>query len=275
MVFPLIHGTFGEDGCLQGLLRLLNVPFVGAGVLGSAIGMDKDVMKRLLNHAGIQTARFRVVTRQTAGKISFNELQDELAECLFIKPANTGSSVGISKVRNAEQFARSLSEAFRFDEKVLIEEAIRGRELECGVIGDEDPEASVVGEVIVHGEFYSYEAKYVDENGAALDIPAKVSAELSERVRALSIAAFKVLNCAGMARVDFFLADDGRLLVNEINTIPGFTNISMFPLLWEASGLTYSDLIDRLVMLALQRHSALSRLSYEIQRDAPTAELPE
>ena len=275
VVFPLIHGTFGEDGCLQGLLRLLNVPFVGAGVLGSAIGMDKDVMKRLLNHAGIQTARFRVVTRQTAGKISFNELQDELGECLFIKPANTGSSVGVSKVRNAEQLARSLSEAFRFDEKVLIEETIRGRELECGVIGDEDPEASVVGEVIVHGEFYSYEAKYVDENGAALDIPAKVSAELSERVRALSIAAFKVLNCSGMARVDFFLADDGRLLVNEINTIPGFTNISMFPLLWEASGLTYPDLIDRLVMLALRRHSALSRLSYEIQSDATAVELPE
>ena len=275
VVFPLIHGAFGEDGCLQGLLRLLNVPFVGTGVLGSAIGMDKDVMKRLLNHAGIQTARFRVVTRQTVEGISFSELQHELGECLFIKPANTGSSVGISKVKNSEHFAQALSEAFRFDEKVLVEEAIGGRELECGVIGNEEPEASVVGEVIVHDEFYSYEAKYVDENGAALDIPAQLSAELSERVRALSIAAFKVLNCSGMARVDFFLADDGRLLVNEINTIPGFTNISMFPLLWEASGLGYSDLIDRLIMLALRRHSALSRLSYEIQRDAPAVELPE
>ena len=275
VVFPLIHGAFGEDGCLQGLLRLLNVPFVGAGVLGSAIGMDKDVMKRLLNHAGIQTARFHVVTRQTVERIPFSELQHELGECLFIKPANTGSSVGISKVKNAEQFAQSLSEAFRFDEKVLVEEAIRGRELECGVIGNEEPEASVVGEVIVHDEFYSYDAKYVDENGAALDIPAQLSAELSQKVRALSIAAFKVLNCSGMARVDFFLADDGRLLVNEINTIPGFTNISMFPLLWEASGLTYSDLIDRLIMLALRRHSALSRLSYEIRRDAPAVKLPE
>ena len=275
VVFPLIHGAFGEDGCLQGLLRLLNIPFVGASVLGSAIGMDKDVMKRLLNHAGIQTARFHVVTRQTARRISFSELQDELGECLFIKPANTGSSVGISKVMNAEQFARSLTEAFRFDEKVLVEEAIIGRELECGVIGNEEPQASVVGEVIVHGEFYSYEAKYVDENGAALEIPAPLSAEVSERVRALSIAAFKVLNCVGMARVDFFLADDRRLLVNEINTIPGFTNISMFPLLWEATGVGYSDLIDRLITLALERHATLNELSYEIQTDAPTVEMPE
>jgi D-alanine-D-alanine ligase len=159
--------------------------------------------------------------------------------------------------------------------KCWLRKAILGRELECGVIGNEEPQASVVGEVIVHGEFYSYEAKYVDENGAALEIPAPLSAEVSDRVRTLSIAAFKVLNCVGMARVDFFLADDGRLLVNEINTIPGFTNISMFPLLWEATGVGYSDLIDRLITLALERHATLNELSYEIQTDAPTVELPE
>jgi D-alanine-D-alanine ligase len=275
VVFPLIHGAFGEDGCVQGFLRLLNVPFVGTGVLGSAIGMDKDVMKRLLNHAGIQTAKFHVITRYDAQMRSFSELQGELGQSLFIKPANAGSSVGISKATNAEEFARALREALRFDEKVLVEEAIRGRELECGVIGNEKPEASVVGEVIVRGDFYSYNAKYVDENGAALEIPALLPIEVGERVRQLSIAAFKVLNCAGMARVDFFLAEDGRVLVNEINTIPGFTNISMFPLLWEASGVSYSDLVDRLVALALQRQAALNELNYDVQRNASAPKLSE
>ena len=275
VVFPLVHGAFGEDGCLQGLLRLLNVPFVGAGVLGSAIGMDKDVMKRLLNHAGIPTTRFHVLTRQTARRTSFSRLRDELGECLFVKPANAGSSVGISRVMDSGQFAEALTEAFRFDEKVLVEEAIRGRELECGVLGNEEPQASVVGEVIVHGDFYSYEAKYVDEHGAALEIPARLPAELRERVKALSIAAFKALDCAGMARVDFFLAEDGRLLVNEINTLPGFTNISMFPLLWETSGVSYPDLIDRLVTLALQRHAALNQLTHEVQTNARTVQLSE
>jgi D-alanine-D-alanine ligase len=273
VVFPLIHGAFGEDGCLQGLLRLLNVPFVGAGVLGSAIGMDKDVMKRLLNHAGIPTARFRVITRKK--RIVFSELQQDLGPTLFIKPANTGSSVGITKVVNSDQFAHALMEAFRFDEKVLVEEAIHGRELECGVIGNEEPEASVVGEVVVRTEFYSYNAKYVDENGANLEIPAALPTEISERIRQVAVDAFKVLGCAGMARVDFFLTDDERLLVNEINTIPGFTNISMFPLLWEASGLSYPELVDRLITLALQRHASLGNLSYDIRTSAPTAELAE
>jgi D-alanine-D-alanine ligase len=274
VVFPLVHGTFGEDGSLQGLLRLLNVPFVGASVLGSAIGMDKDVMKRLLNHAGIPTAKFRVLSRHNFQKASFDGLQEELGTTLFIKPANAGSSVGISKATNADQFARAVQEAFRFDEKVLVEEAIRGRELECGVIGNEKPEASVVGEVIAHDEFYSYQAKYVDENGATLNIPAAIPAEVSEKLRELAVAAFEVLDCAGMARVDFFLADDGRLLVNEINTIPGFTNISMFPLLWEASGVSYSDVVDRLVTLALSRHAALDKLSYDVQQIARIPQAP-
>ena len=275
VMFPLIHGAFGEDGCLQGLLRLLNVPFVGTGVLGSAVSMDKDVMKRLLNHAGISTARFRVIMRQNARKTSFAALEQEFGSPLFVKPANAGSSVGVSKVTNSSEFAQAMWEAFRFDEKVLVEEGIRGRELECGVLGNEEPEASVVGEVIVRDEFYSYEAKYVNENGAILDIPASLPAEISETVRRLAVVAFKVLNCAGMARADFFLTDDGRVLLNEINTVPGFTNISMFPLLWETSGVSYSELIDRLVALALQRQIVLNELNYDVRQSAPTSGLSE
>jgi D-alanine-D-alanine ligase len=273
VVLPLIHGAFGEDGCLQGFLRLLNVPFVGTGVLGSAVGMDKDVMKRLLNHAGIATAKFQVITSQNARKASFAALERELGSPFFVKPANAGSSIGVSRVTNSTEFGHALREAFRYDEKVLLEEGIRGRELECGVLGNEEPEASVVGEVIVRDEFYSYEAKYVNENGAILEIPALIPPEISETVRRLSVAAFKVLNCAGMARVDFFLAEDGRVLLNEINTVPGFTNISMFPLLWEASGVSYSDLIDRLVAFAIQRQVALNELNYDVQET--TAATPE
>jgi D-alanine-D-alanine ligase len=275
VMFPLIHGAFGEDGCLQGFLRLLNVPFVGTGVLGSAIGMDKDVMKRLLNHASIPTAKFRVITNLNAQKTSFAALEQELGSPFFVKPANAGSSVGVSRVTNATEFAQALREAFRFDEKVLVEEGIRGRELECGVLGNEEPEASMVGEVIVRDEFYSYDAKYVNENGAILDIPALLPGEISETVRHLAVVAFKVLNCAGMARADFFLTEDGRVLLNEINTVPGFTNISMFPLLWEASGVSYSDLIDRLVALALQRQAALNELNYDVQQNASAPKLSE
>lgn len=268
VMFPLIHGTFGEDGCLQGLLRLLNVPFVGAGVLGSAVGMDKDVMKRLLNHAGIPTVKFRVITRKSARETGFAVLEQELGLPFFVKPANAGSSVGVSKVASAAEFGEALRAAFRYDEKLLIEEGIHGRELECGVLGNDEPAASVVGEVVVRDEFYSYEAKYVNENGAILEIPALLSLEISEIVRELAVKAFKVLDCAGMARVDFFLADDGRVLLNEINTVPGFTNISMFPLLWEASGLSYSELVDRLIEFAIQRHVTLNELTYDAQQTA-------
>jgi D-alanine-D-alanine ligase len=274
VVFPLVHGAFGEDGCLQGFLRLLNLPFVGTGVIGSAVGMDKDVMKRLLDQAGIPTVKFRVLTARSAQGISFSALERELGSPLFVKPANAGSSVGVSKVANDAEFARALREAFRFDEKVLVEEGIRGRELECGILGNDQPEASVVGEVVVRDEFYSYEAKYVNENGAILEIPALLPAETSRKVRQLAVAAFEVLNCTGMARVDFFLAEDGRVLVNEINTVPGFTNISMFPLLWEASGVSYSELVDRLVVLALERHAALEHLDYDVHQTSQVPRLP-
>jgi D-alanine-D-alanine ligase len=253
VIFPILHGPFGEDGTVQGLLKLADIPFVGTGVLGSAAGMDKDVMKRLLRDAGVPVGKFIAVW-------SHEELPDyktaaeKLGSPLFIKPANMGSSVGVSKARNEEEYAAGLKEAFLYDRKVILEEYIRGRELECAVLGNEDPAASVPGEVVSSREFYSYEAKYLDENGAALEIPAKLPASLAEEVRGLAVKTFRALNCEGLSRVDFFLREDGRLLVNEINTMPGFTRISMYPKLWEASGVSYTDLITRLIGLAVSRY---------------------
>jgi D-alanine-D-alanine ligase len=253
VVFPVLHGPFGEDGTVQGLLKLANIPFVGASVLGSAIGMDKDVMKRLLRDAGIPIAKFITLNKYSAKKVAFDDARDQLGLPLFIKPANLGSSVGIHKVRNAEEFERAVEDAFQFDNKVLIEECIDGREIECSVLGNEQPSASVLGEILPRDEFYSYEAKYLDESGAALEIPAKLPQEISERIRQIAIKTFSVLCCEGMARVDFFLRNGDEIIVNEINTIPGFTRISMYPKLWEASGLPYSELIDKLISLAIEK----------------------
>jgi D-alanine-D-alanine ligase len=253
VVFPILHGPFGEDGTVQGLLKLANIPFVGADVLGSAVGMDKDVMKRLLRDAGIPIARFIVLNKYSATEVTFDDARDQLGLPLFIKPANLGSSVGIHKVRDREEFDRAVRDAFKYDNKVLIEECIIGREIECAVLGNDQPMASVLGEVLPSHEFYSYEAKYLDENGAALEIPAKLSAEISERIRETAIKTFSVLCCEGMARVDFFLRNGEEIIVNEINTIPGFTRISMYPKLWEASGLPYGELIDKLIGLALEK----------------------
>lgn len=253
VVFPVLHGPFGEDGTVQGLLKLANIPFVGAGVLGSAVGMDKDVMKRLLRDAGIPIAKFITLNKHSAKKASFEEAQGQLGLPLFIKPANLGSSVGIHKVRNRAEFDRAVEDAFHFDNKVLIEECIVGREIECSVLGNDQPVASVLGEILPRAEFYSYEAKYLDESGAALEIPANLPQEISEQIRQVAIKTFSVLCCEGMARVDFFLRDGDEIIVNEINTIPGFTRISMYPKLWEASGLPYSELIDKLIGLAIEK----------------------
>jgi D-alanine-D-alanine ligase len=253
VIFPVLHGPFGEDGTVQGLLKLANVPFVGAGVLGSAVGMDKDVMKRLLREAGIPIARFIAASRYSSEEIDFDYAQEQLGLPLFIKPANLGSSVGIHKVKDRETFDRAVGDAFNYDTKIIIEEYIAGREIECAVLGNNNPMASVPGEVLPRHEFYSYEAKYLDENGAVLEIPAKLSAEISDGIRQLAIRTFSVLCCEGMARVDFFLRNDSEIIVNEINTIPGFTKISMYPKLWEATGVCYRDLIDKLIELALER----------------------
>lgn len=263
VVFPILHGPFGEDGTVQGLLKLANIPFVGAGVLGSAVGMDKDVMKRLLRDAGIPIARFIVLNKYSADEVAFDDAREQLGRPLFIKPANLGSSVGIHKVRDREEFDRAVRDAFKYDNKVLIEECIIGREIECSVLGNDQPVASVLGEILPSHEFYSYEAKYLDENGAVLEIPAKLPPEISERIRQTAIKTFSVLCCEGMARVDFFLRNGEEIIVNEINTIPGFTRISMYPKLWEASGLPYGELIDRLIGLAIEKFGREKKLETE------------
>ena len=255
VVFPVLHGTYGEDGTVQGLLKLANVPFVGAGVLGSAVGMDKDVARRLLREAGIPVTRSRTLTERAAAQAAFDGLAADLGAPFFVKPANSGSSVGVSKVRDAAEWAAARTEALRYDRKLLVEEFIRGREIEVAVLGNDDPQASVPGEIVPRHDFYSYEAKYLDENGAELRIPADLPPAVGERVRRLAVQTFQVLECAGMARVDFFVCADGRIVVNEINTIPGFTRISMYPKLWEATGVPYPQLIERLLDLAIERHA--------------------
>ena len=251
IVFPILHGPFGEDGTVQGLLKLAGVPFVGAGILGSAVGMDKDVMKRLMRGSGIPIAKFLVFRQED--RPDFGAVSNEIGLPFFVKPANLGSSVGVHKVTDQETFDRALRDAFGYDMKILIEEFIDGRELECAVLGNRNPIASVVGEIIPGHEFYSYEAKYIDEHGAALEIPADIPDAVGEDIRTLAIRTFQTLECEGLGRVDFFLKKDGGLIVNEINTIPGFTKISMYPRLWEASGVSYPELINRLIELGLER----------------------
>ena len=238
VVFPILHGPFGEDGTIQGLLKIMDVPFVGPSVLASAVGMDKEVAERLSRDAGIPVAKFKVFSLHQKDAIDFVQISKELKIPVFIKPSNLGSSVGISKAHNENEFWIAVDEAFKYDDKILIEEYIEGRELECSILGNDEPIASVVGEIIPNDEFYFYNAKYVDEHGAILDIPAKLSDKVQARVRALAVKAFQTLCCEGMARVDFFLTKKGKIIINELNTIPGFTNISMYPKLWEASAIS-------------------------------------
>lgn len=251
VIFPVLHGGAGEDGTIQGFLKLINKPFVGPGVLGSALGMDKEVAKRLLNQAGIVTAKF--ITLRDYDAVDFKIIKKQLGLPLFIKPANSGSSIGVSKVKKEPEFIPSLKEAFKYDNKILIEEFIDGRQIECSILGNEKPIASIPGEVITTHEFYSYEAKYLDKNGATLEIPAKLNKKTSKQIQEISLKTFKVLECFGLSRVDLFLDKKGRVYVNEINTLPGFTSISMYPKLWEASGISYSDLIDKLIKLAIEK----------------------
>jgi D-alanine-D-alanine ligase len=266
IVFPILHGAYGEDGTVQGLLDFLDVGYVGAGVLGSAMGMDKDVSKRLLRDAGLPVVDFRV--------LSATELQDapqtalararELGFPLFVKPANTGSSVGVTRVKSEDALEAAVSAALTFDRKVILEGAVDAREIECAVLGNDRPQASVPGEIVVgrQHEFYSYDAKYVDPDGASLRIPADISPALQQKVQALSIRTFQVLELSGMARVDFFLdRQSGALFVNEVNTIPGFTAMSMYPKMWESTGLTQTALVSRLVDLGIERRDARRALA--------------
>jgi len=263
VIFPVLHGPFGEDGTVQGLLELADIPYVGAGVMSSAVGMDKAAMKDLFRSHDLPTPRYLVFKRH-----EWERTPDRVAEAVareigypcFVKPANMGSSVGVNKAHDAVELTQALNDAVRYDRRILVEIAVpHAREIECSVLGNDDPIASVPGEIVPGHEFYDYAAKYLDESSQLL-IPAPIDPALTQRVRELSIEAFLALDCAGMARVDFLLArETGELYLSEVNTIPGFTRISMYPKLWEASGLSYSELIDRLIELALERYADKQR----------------
>lgn len=266
VIFPVLHGTFGEDGTIQGLLELAGIPYVGSGVLGSAAGMDKDVMKRLFRDAGLPVVKWVTVLRGEWNQSPLRVrrlIEANLDYPLFVKPANLGSSVGISKVHNRRELAPAIDLAARYDRKIIVEKGLDAREIECSVLGNDKPEASVPGEVVPVNEFYDYEAKYVKE-GSQLVIPARLTSAQARRVKDLALRAFRAVDCSGMARVDFLLdRRSGKLFVNEVNTIPGFTPISMYPKLWEASGLPYPALLDRLIQLAFERHREKQRTRYD------------
>lgn len=258
VVFPVLHGTYGEDGTIQGLFELADVPYVGAGVVGSAVGMDKGMMKAVFREAGLPVVDRLVLRRSEWRKDEsavLRRIEERLSYPVFVKPANLGSSVGVSKARDGAELAQAISLAARYDRRILVEAAVPNpREIECSVLGNDEPIASVPGEIIPSREFYDYEAKYIDDR-SRLIIPAELDASATERVRDLAVRAFQAVDCSGMGRVDFLVSrDDGSIWVNEINTIPGFTSISMYPKLWEASGLSYPDLLDRLIQLALERY---------------------
>ncbi|HEX4566405.1 MAG TPA: D-alanine--D-alanine ligase family protein [Vicinamibacterales bacterium] len=264
VIFPMLHGPYGEDGTIQGLLELANIPYVGAGVLASAVGMDKAVMKTLFAARGLPVCPYRVLRRhewETDGTKIAAELEKALKYPMFVKPANLGSSVGISKAKDAIGLREAVALAGSFDRKIVVEAAVRAaREIECAVLGNDEPDASVPGEVIPSREFYDYEAKYIDA-GSKTVIPADLPTKIAEKVRQMSIEAFKAIDGAGMSRVDFLLSGrDLAIFVNEVNTIPGFTTISMFAKLWAASGVDYPTLLDRLIALAIQRHSEKQQL---------------
>ncbi|MCB1755351.1 MAG: D-alanine--D-alanine ligase [Gammaproteobacteria bacterium] len=260
VVFPVLHGPYGEDGSIQGLMKLANLPFVGSGILGSAVSMDKDISKRLLRQAGLPVADYIVIRNASISDAEAAEIGERLGLPVFVKPANQGSSVGISRAGNEKELIAAIQEAAKFDRKILVEQSITGREIECAVLGNEQPIASIAGEIIAADGFYSYDAKYIDENGAILEIPARISPSELEEIQQTAIRAFQALECTGMARVDMFLTKDGNIYVNEINTIPGFTKISMYPKLWDYSGIAYPELIDRLIQLAIEEHKASSSL---------------
>ncbi|HKR83749.1 MAG TPA: D-alanine--D-alanine ligase family protein [Terriglobales bacterium] len=270
VIFPVLHGTFGEDGTVQGLLELADIAYVGAGVLGSAAGMDKDVMKSLFRAAGLPIVKHVTVLRSEWNqkpKAVQKLVESKLKYPVFVKPANLGSSVGISKVRDPKQLAPALDEAAKFDRKIVIEEGVGGkkhkaRELECAVLGNDDPRASVAGEIVPSAEFYDYSAKYLDE-GSQLIIPAKLTKSEMKKVQACAIAAFRAVDCSGISRVDFLMDPKSRkIYLNEINTMPGFTSISMYPKLWAASGVPYPELIEQLIQLGLERHADKKRNQY-------------
>lgn len=264
VAFPVLHGTFGEDGTIQGLFKMMNLPFVGCGVLACSVGMDKDIMKRLLDQAGIKNAPSLLLTKKSL--FSYSQIIQKLGSPFFIKPANSGSSVGVFKIKSEGDFHEKLPQAFKYDEKVLAEKAIEGREIECSVMGlNDEPRASLPGEIIVQHEFYSYEAKYLDANGAKIQIPAHLTPEIQNQIQNIAIKTYQALSCDGLSRVDFFIEKSGDIYVNEINTIPGFTNISMYPKMWEATGISYSSLISELIELAIKKYEREKEILFSFE----------
>lgn len=253
VVFPVLHGTYGEDGTIQGLLRMVNAPFVGADVLSTTLCMDKDMMKRILFQSELPTCQYIPVKYSELATLDVDHIIETLQLPCFVKPANMGSSVGISKANSKQALVDAINDAFKYDQKIIIEQNIEGQEIECAVLGNDNPKASIPGEIVTHHEFYSYEAKYVDAKGADLHIPANLSKETTEKVRQLAVKAFKALDCEGMARVDFFVTPDQAIYINELNTIPGFTAISMYPKMWQATGISGEALVQQLLDLALEK----------------------
>ncbi|WML42666.1 D-alanine--D-alanine ligase [Neobacillus sp. PS3-40] len=264
VIFPLLHGPNGEDGTVQGMLELLNLPYVGNGVLASAAGMDKVIMKNIFAQAGLAQVNFVSFIRnewEKAKEEAYNKVEVELGYPCFVKPANLGSSVGISKCTNRAELEAAFVEAFQFDRKVIIEEGVIAREIEVGVLGNDEPKCSVAGEIVPKKDFYDYTAKYEDGN-TALIIPADITNEEYEQIKKMAVKAFKALDCSGLVRADFFLTKDGLALINEVNTMPGFTPVSMFPLLWKHTGVEYPQLIEQLVNLAKERHAEKQNIKY-------------
>jgi D-alanine-D-alanine ligase len=274
VVFPVLHGTFGEDGAVQGLLDLAGLPYVGSGVLGSAVGMDKDVQKRLFLQAKLPVGDYLAIPRAEWEKSSeavTREIRKRFRFPVFVKPATLGSSVGMTKAHDSKELAAAMNLAAEFAQKIMVERAIRGREIELSVLGNEDPKASIPGEIMPHREFYDYAAKYLEE-GTRLMIPAKLTTAQVKKFQDYAVKAFRTLDLLGMARVDFFLENrTGKILLNEVNTIPGFTSISMYPKLWEATGLPYRELLDCLIELALSQHRERQRTKYTIELPAAPA----
>lgn len=266
VVFPLLHGPNGEDGTVQGLLELLNVPYVGNGVLASAAGMDKVIMKNIFAQAGLAQVDYVWFTRSKWEKNpeeAYHATEKEIGYPCFVKPANLGSSVGINKCSNRGELEKAFQEAFQFDRKIIVEQGVKAREIEMGVLGNDDPKCSIPGEIVPKKEFYDYKAKYEDQN-TQLIIPAEISQAVKSEMEKMALKAFHALDCSGLVRTDFFLTEDGRVLINEVNTMPGFTPVSMFPLLWKHTGLDYPELIETLIDLAIKRHQEKQKIRYTV-----------
>ncbi len=263
IAFPVLHGVFGEDGTIQGYFRMMNVAFVGCDVMASAACMDKDITKRILRDAGIGIAPYAIATPNHKPK--FSKLKNDLGTPLFIKPANLGSSVGVFKVETEAEYAQKLDEALTYDSKVLIEKTIKGKEIECAVLGNEKPKASLPGQVIMNTDFYDFTSKYVDKNASSTQVPADLPEQQLEDIRRIAIKAYLAMGCEGLSRVDFFISNENEILINEINPIPGFTSISLYPKMWQATGISYPELIDILIALGLERYKRDAQLKIVAQ----------